>query len=175
MGAQAIDLAVQMLTVDEGCELSAYPDPGSVLGTACEAAGLPMRNYQEIAGWQSMSGDPWTIGYGQTGDGIRQGVTWTLDQADAALTAAVTALDGRLSASLVEYASLNAVRQAVLINMAYNIGFHGLLAFRRMLGYLSQGNMSGAASELLDSDAARQLPTRYQRLAKRLESGAMTT
>jgi len=175
MGTDAINLADQMLKVDEGYEPEAYPDPGSELGKACAADGLTMRNYRQIDGWQAMNADPWTIGYGQTGGGIRQGVTWTLDQANAALTAAVTALDGRLSASLVEYASLNAVRQAVLINVAYNIGFHGLLAFRRMLGYLASGNMSGAASELLDSDAARQLPIRYQRLAKRLESGAMTT
>lgn len=171
----AIDLAVQMLTVDEGCELAAYPDPGSPLGKACAAAKLPMVDYQQINGWQAMSGDPWTIGYGQTGDGIRQGVTWTQEQADDALTAGVTALDSRLAASLVDYGLLSSVRQACLIDIAYNVGFNGLLAFRRMLGYLSTGNMSGAASELLDSDAARMLPARYQRLADRLKSGAMAT
>lgn len=175
MAAAAINLAVQMLEVDEGCELEAYPDPESQLGKACAAARLPMRDYRQIDGWEAMDANPWTIGCGQTGDGIRSGVTWTHDQADAALTAAVTTIDARLSGSLVDYAPLNAVRQAVLIDIAYNVGIKGLLAFHRMLGYLAQGNMSGAASELLDSDAARMLPTRYQRLADRLRSGAMAT
>jgi lysozyme len=50
----------------EGCEkkmsdgrFEAYPDPGSV------------------------DGNPWTIGWGSTGPGIRQGTIWTLAQCDA--------------------------------------------------------------------------------------------
>ncbi|KMS59132.1 muraminidase [Novosphingobium barchaimii LL02] len=43
----------------EGCELAAYPDPGS------------------------KDGKPWTIGYGATGPGIAKGVVWTQAQADA--------------------------------------------------------------------------------------------
>jgi len=43
----------------EGCELTAYPDPGS------------------------RDGHPWTIGYGSTGPGIVEGTVWTQAQADA--------------------------------------------------------------------------------------------
>lgn len=43
----------------EGCELKAYPDPGSA------------------------DGKPWTIGWGATGPGIEPGTVWTQEQADA--------------------------------------------------------------------------------------------
>lgn len=43
----------------EGCELVAYPDPGS------------------------KDGKPWTIGWGSTGPGIARGTVWTQAQADA--------------------------------------------------------------------------------------------
>jgi GH24 family phage-related lysozyme (muramidase) len=43
----------------EGCELKAYPDPGSA------------------------DGKPWTIGWGATGPGINPGTVWTQAQADA--------------------------------------------------------------------------------------------
>jgi lysozyme len=36
----------------EGCVLEAYPDPGT-------------------------GNDPWTVGWGSTGPGIRKGVVWT--------------------------------------------------------------------------------------------------
>ena len=175
MSAEAIAPAVQMIKDDEGCELNAYPDPESDLGKACAAAKLPMVDYQQINGWQAMSGDPWTIGYGQTGDGIRQGVTWTQEQADDALAQEAAALDAKLSSDIACYGALNPVRQAVLIDAAYNMGVVGLLAFRHMLAYLAQGNMDGAAGELLNSDAARELPNRYGRLANYLRSGTMTT
>lgn len=42
----------------EGCELKAYPDPGSA------------------------DGKPWTIGWGSTGSGIGPGTVWTQEQAD---------------------------------------------------------------------------------------------
>lgn len=45
----------------EGCKLDAYPDPGSA------------------------DGNPWTIGYGATGEGIHKGVSWTKAQCDARL------------------------------------------------------------------------------------------
>lgn len=53
---QGIDLVKRF----EGCELEAYPDPGT--GAA-----------------------PWTIGWGATGPGIGRGVSWTQAQADARL------------------------------------------------------------------------------------------
>lgn len=43
----------------EGCELKAYPDPGSA------------------------DGKPWTIGWGSTGPGIGPGTVWTQEEADA--------------------------------------------------------------------------------------------
>ncbi|MGE8289880.1 MAG: lysozyme, partial [Stenotrophomonas sp.] len=55
MSAQ--DNAAALVRKWEGCRLKAYPDPAS-------------------------GGDPWTIGFGATGPGIRRGVVWTQQQAD---------------------------------------------------------------------------------------------
>ena len=44
----------------EGLRLAAYPDPAT-------------------------GGEPWTIGYGHTGPEVHRGLTWTHDQAEAAL------------------------------------------------------------------------------------------
>lgn len=43
----------------EGCDLTAYPDPGS------------------------KDGHPWTIGFGHTGPEVRKGLVWTQEKADA--------------------------------------------------------------------------------------------
>jgi hypothetical protein len=51
---------------DEGCSLTAYPDPGSPLASACKIAGIKLVDYRQLADWQSYKGDPWTIGYGHT-------------------------------------------------------------------------------------------------------------
>lgn len=56
IGPKGIDLIKRF----EGCELSAYPDPGT-------------------------GGDPWTIGWGATGPGIKKGVIWTQGEADERL------------------------------------------------------------------------------------------
>lgn len=46
----------------EGCELRAYPDPGT-------------------------RGEPWTVGYGHTGPEVRPGMTITVPEAEALLAA----------------------------------------------------------------------------------------
>lgn len=63
------------------------------------------------------------------------------------------------------------VRQAVLISLCFNVGLKGLQKFQRMLLAIHMKNWSKAADELLDSDAARQLPTRYARLAEMMRTG----
>ena len=53
----ALAHAVALIKRWEGCRLEAYPDPAS-------------------------GGEPWTIGWGATGPGIKKGVRWTQAQAD---------------------------------------------------------------------------------------------
>lgn len=56
----AYDIAAALVRKWEGCHLKAYPDPAS-------------------------GGEPWTIGFGATGTGIRRGVVWTQQEAEQRL------------------------------------------------------------------------------------------
>jgi len=56
------------------------------------------------------------------------------------------------------------VKDAVA-NMAFNLGFHGMLDFHETIACLAAGDGPGAAAKVLDSDAARELPGRYAQIA----------
>jgi GH24 family phage-related lysozyme (muramidase) len=64
-------------------------------------------------------------------------------------------------------------RQGVLIDMAYNLGFNGLLQFKNMLKKVEQGDYAGAAQSILASKAAKQHASwgnpRYERLAAKMK------
>jgi lysozyme len=56
-------------------------------------------------------------------------------------------------------------RQIVLVDMCFNLGINGFLAFKAMLNALERGDYEMASKEILASKAAEQCPDRYQRLA----------
>lgn len=64
------------------------------------------------------------------------------------------------------YDELSRPRQLVMINLAFNLGRERLGKFVRFLGAIHRNDWEDAADELLDSKAARDLPVRYDRLAK---------
>ena len=131
---------------DEGCRLTAYPDPLS-------------------------GGDPFTIGYGATGPGIGPGTVWTQAMADADLE---SRLDANWTALLIKLPwaiDLDPPRRRVLENMCYNIGLHGLLAFKHMLAACEAGDYHEAATQMMFSHWANQVPARATRLAEQMESG----
>ena len=69
--------------------------------------------------------------------------------------------------------ALDDIRRAVLVNVCFNVGFKGLLAFHNMLAAMQRGDWTAAAAELRDSDAWRSTENhnRYERLARQLETG----
>jgi lysozyme len=69
------------------------------------------------------------------------------------------------------YKKLDIVRKLVLLDMAYNLGVRGLRAFVKMWAALELKDYKLAAAEILDSDAARELPTRYKELASMMRTG----
>ena len=69
-------------------------------------------------------------------------------------------------------ARLDECRRAVLINMAFNLGIHGLLDFRRMLAAVQAADWPLASKEMLDSKWATQVGGRALRLAQQMETGA---
>ena len=62
-------------------------------------------------------------------------------------------------------------RQYVLVDMTFNLGFNRLLLFKKMLSYIGTGCYKHAAAELLNSNYAKQVGTRAERLARTLETG----
>jgi lysozyme len=83
----------------------------------------------------------------------------------------------KISAALAGYdwfRSLDGVRQAVLMNMAYNLGVSGLLHFPHFLAALSKQDWAGAAAEMSDSLWAKQVGQRAVRLQAQILSGEWT-
>lgn len=137
---------------DEGLRLDAYPDPIS-------------------------KGDPWTIGYGHTGPEVRHGLTWTLEQAEAALIADIAKHNAELAEALPWVADLDPARRRVLQNMAYNLGVgttggtKGLLGFKNTLAMIERGEYERAAEAMGKSLWAKQVKGRATRLAEMMRRG----
>ena len=143
----------QDLRRDEGLRLRAYPDP--------------------------MSGvEPWTIGYGHTGPDVHQGVVWTPVQAEAALIADIARACEQLDVHAPWWRGLDDVRQDVLANLVFNMGWlnpaatHGLGTFHQTLAAIRAGRWQQAHDGLLASAWAREVGARARRLAIQLLRGA---
>lgn len=112
--------ALELIKSFEGCKLEAYPDPGS-------------------------GGDPWTIGWGSTGPGIRKGVVWTQEQADTRFAEHVAEF-GEKVAALVGDAKTAQHQFDAMVSLAYNVGT-GNLGSSTLLRKHKAGDYVGAASE----------------------------
>jgi lysozyme len=77
----------------------------------------------------------------------------------------------RLEAALPWFAHLDPVRQAGLLNMAYQLGSNGLLKFVKALAAIRDQRWALAETELLDSEWARQTPQRARRVARQIATG----
>lgn len=130
----AIDIAIPVIKREEGCRLKAYPDPAS-------------------------GGDPWTIGYGATGPGIRRGTVWTQEQAEQDLEERVVEIAEQIVNEVD--VPLSDVQLAALISFVYNVGigrhdkpgtpeyegtgFRGSTLLRK----LNEGDYEAAADQML--------------------------
>lgn len=92
-------VAIDLLKRLEGCRLKAYQDNAGV----------------------------WTIGYGHTGPGVHEGLTWTQEQADAQLNDDVQRFVWGVSAALLNEPPLTENQFSALVVFAFNVG---LMAFR---------------------------------------------
>lgn len=66
--------------------------------------------------------------------------------------------------------TLSETRQAVLINMSFQLGVDGLLAFKNTLAMVKVGNFSAAAVGMLNSKWATQTPARAKRLSEQMRT-----
>lgn len=101
-----------------------------------------------------------TIGYGFN---IEAGITERL--AKIILQEQIRETAETLKNKYSWWSSLSHVRQDVLINMAFNLGIHGLDKFKRMLYAISINNHPDVVKEMLSSKWASQVKERAQELA----------
>jgi len=69
------------------------------------------------------------------------------------------------------YDALDETRRAVLQNMHYNLGYSGLLSFKKFRAAVDKGNYDLAAHEMLQSKWAVQVKGRATTLAALMQSG----
>ncbi len=63
------------------------------------------------------------------------------------------------------FRKLTPARQYVLVSMAYQMGWYGLMKFKKTLSLVEKGEYALAAQEMLDSLWARQTPLRANALS----------
>jgi lysozyme len=124
-----------MLKIDEGCMLLPY---------TCTAGAL-------------------SIGYGRnlSDNGISQAEALILLKHDVG----TATRDAKKFLSKECWEQLTAEHQAVVINLAFNLGINRLRTFVKFRACLLAGDTVGAADELLDSRYAQQVGARADRLA----------
>lgn len=112
----------------------------------------------------------WTIGVGRLVD-KRKGGGLTPDEIEYLLDNDIRRTTQKVIEALPWVTKLNEPRQAVLVNMAFQLGLKGLLGFTGTLDSMRAGRYSDAAEGMRRSLWAKQTPERVRRLALQLEVG----
>lgn len=115
----------------------------------------------------------WTVGYGHNlevhGEPIPERIT--IDQAEEYLNEDIADATRDCKQRIACFNELDEVRQAVLIDMCFNMGIWGLLTFKRMLKWVSKAFWGQATIEMLNSKWAEQVGHRAVTLANMMGSG----
>ncbi|MFA7057595.1 MAG: glycoside hydrolase family protein [Candidatus Cloacimonadales bacterium] len=69
------------------------------------------------------------------------------------------------------FPNLNEVRQAVVVDMAFNLGITGFANFKKTIAYLNQADYIRASLEMLNSKWALQVGQRANNLSKMMKNG----
>lgn len=113
----------------------------------------------------------WTIGVGRLID-ERKGGGITADESTLLLDNDVNKREAALLERLPWFSTLDPIRQGVLLNMSFQMGVGGLLAFKNTLAMVQGGDYAGAAQGMLNSRWATQTPERAHRLSEQMRTGA---
>ena len=109
-----------------------------------------------------------TIGVGRNLDdrGLRD------SEIDLMLTNDIAEAAGECRRLVRSFDQLSDVRQEVLVNMMFNLGYTRLAGFRKFLDALSRSDWTEAANQMLDSKWADDVGDRADRLATAMRKGA---
>lgn len=111
--------------------------------------------------------DKLTIGFGRNLEG--KGITQ--EEAEYLLSNDIADVRLAIQEHIPAYFKLNDARQAVLVNMAFNLGMNGLLKFKKVIQAIGEDRYTLAASEMLDSNWAFQVGNRALELAEQMKTG----
>lgn len=120
--------------------------------------------YTDSMGWL-------TIGVGRLIDSRKPGSGLRPDEIDYLLRNDINDRVAALQKALPWFVKLDEARQGVLINMAFQMGTAGLLAFRQTLVLVRDGKYAEAAEQMLKSKWAEQTPGRAKRLSEQMKTG----
>ncbi len=117
--------------------------------------GLSLKPYKCTAG-------KLTIGYGRNieDNGI------TTQEANMLLSNDILSCEAQLEDKIPSWGKLSEPRQAVLVNMVFNLGWPRFSRFKKMLSAIGECNFDRASAEMLDSRWARQVGSRAIELSQ---------
>jgi lysozyme len=123
--------------------------------------------------------DKWTVGIGRNIEAnpipgkplaVLQKTGITREEAERLLIEDLQSCIRQLE-TINEFTTLDTVRRAALIDMTFNLGFRGLLGFRKMWAAIAARNFEEAANQAKDSRWYRQVKTRGVRVVEMIRSG----
>lgn len=113
----------------------------------------------------------WTIGIGRLIDKKKPGAGLRPDEITYLFQNDLNDRLEQLTRRLPWFQNLDDARRGVLVNMSFQLGVDGLLAFKNTLKLVETGKYAAASEAMLDSLWAQQTPERAQRLAKQMLTG----
>jgi lysozyme len=128
--------------------------------------GVVRHAYQDSLGY-------WTIGCGRLID-RRKGGGISYSEALFLLENDIDKVLAGLIAAFPWFTQMDPMRQVVLCSMAFQLGLAGVRKFTNTLAAMERGDYKAAAKGMRASLWAKQTPERVERLAKMLETGAVT-
>ena len=124
--------------------------------------GEVLHAYQDHLGY-------WTLGVGRLID-VRKGGGITAAESAMLLMNDIDVRVRDLQRRAPWIFTLSSVRQGVLVNMSFQLGVDGLLAFKNTLLMIQQGKYDAASLAMLQSKWAQQTPERAKRLADQMRT-----
>ncbi|MGA9914219.1 MAG: lysozyme [Paraburkholderia sp.] len=141
------DQGMSLTQSAETLVLLAYPDPASPLAKALQARGLWQRTLQGLpipADLLSLSGAPWTGGWGHAGLDVHYGMVITRELAVDWLRADVRGAEAVVKRDVK--VALNQEEYDALVDLVFNIG-SGNFDTSTLLRKLNAGDTDGAIAE----------------------------
>jgi lysozyme len=113
----------------------------------------------------------WTIGVGRLVDKRKPGAGLRPVEIEFMLQNDIVDREQALAKRLPWISTLDEARRGALLNMSFQLGVDGLLAFKNTLRLVQAGQYTEAAHEMLRSTWAHQTPERAERIAKQMAAG----